>query len=87
FQISEEFQDKYGYPEITPEIRAKVFGLNAAEIYDVDVDKMRKKSSTDKMARERENYRNDADPSFATYGPKTRREFLKFKELEEAGLV
>ena len=86
FQISEEFQEKYGYPEITPEIRAKVFGLNAAEIYDVDVERMRKKSATDSMARERSDYREDPDPSFATYGPRTRREFLTFKKLEEAGL-
>jgi hypothetical protein len=31
------------------------------------------------VARARENYRNAPDPSFATYGPRTRREFLNFK--------
>jgi len=36
FQISPEFQDRYGYPEITDEIRRKIFGLNAARIYRVD---------------------------------------------------
>jgi hypothetical protein len=31
FSISKEFQDLYGYPELTDEIRRKVFGLNAAK--------------------------------------------------------
>jgi hypothetical protein len=29
FQIAEELRDRHGYPEITPQLRAKVFGLNA----------------------------------------------------------
>ena len=29
FQIAPELRDKYGYPEITPELRPKVFALNA----------------------------------------------------------
>src|SRR5690606_673310 len=33
FQISEDFRERYGYSEITPGIRAKVFGLNAAKPY------------------------------------------------------
>jgi hypothetical protein len=37
FQISDEFCDKYGYAKITDDDRAKIFGLNAAGIYGVDV--------------------------------------------------
>ena len=33
----------------------------------------------DAVARARENYRNNPDPSFLTHGPRTRREFLNFK--------
>ena len=33
FQISEELRQRHGYPEITPALRAKVFGLNAAKVY------------------------------------------------------
>ena len=29
FQISEAFQERYGYPKMTPELRARIFGLNA----------------------------------------------------------
>ena len=36
FSISEEFQEKYGYPEMTDAIRAKVFGLNSIRAYGLD---------------------------------------------------
>lgn len=79
FQISPEFRERYGYPEITPEIRAKVFGLNALKIYPVPEEVLAKHLGSDAVARARENYRNRPDPEFLTYGPKTRREFLNFK--------
>ena len=36
FQISTEFQDTYGYPELTPEIKRKIFGENAARLYGLE---------------------------------------------------
>jgi predicted TIM-barrel fold metal-dependent hydrolase len=36
FQISEEYQEQYGYPRLTREIRAKILGLNGARLYGVD---------------------------------------------------
>jgi uncharacterized protein len=79
FQISEELRERYGYPVITPEIRAKVFGLNALGIYPVERDVLDRHLANDVVARERREYMNDPDPSFLTLGPKTRREFLNFK--------
>lgn len=76
FQISKEFQEKFGYPEITPEMRAKVFGLNSARIYGIDPAEITRVASTDTIGRIRQEYRENPNPSFATYGPKTRREFL-----------
>lgn len=76
FQISPEFRERYGYPEITPQIRAKVFGLNALKLYPVPDDVLSKHLSGDAVAALREDYRNAPDPHFRTYGPKTRREFL-----------
>ena len=35
FQIAPEFREKYGYPEITPALRAKIFGLNAMKPYGI----------------------------------------------------
>jgi predicted TIM-barrel fold metal-dependent hydrolase len=36
FQISTEFQERYGYPPLTTEIKRKILGLNAARVYGVD---------------------------------------------------
>lgn len=83
FQISKEYQEKYGYPEITPEIRAKVFGLNAAEPYGISVEEIKRVTQKDDLALTKEHYQEQADPSYLTYGPRTRREFLNFVRQEE----
>ena len=36
FQIPEEMRKKYGYPELTPEAKRKILGLNSAKLYGVD---------------------------------------------------
>ena len=36
-QISEEFQAEFGYPALTDEIKAKIFGGNAARLFGVDL--------------------------------------------------
>ena len=78
FQISPELRDRHGYPEITPALRAKVFGLNALKVYSVPADVVRKHVK-DRVALERGEYRERPDPTFLTYGPRTRREFLNLK--------
>jgi predicted TIM-barrel fold metal-dependent hydrolase len=78
FQISEQFQERYGYPEITPERRAKVFGLNAALPYGIDQAEIRALTANDFVTREKLAYLEDPQPNFLTYGPKNRREFLNF---------
>jgi predicted TIM-barrel fold metal-dependent hydrolase len=76
FQISPELRAKHGYPEMTPALRAKVFGLNALKVYSIPGDVL-KKHVKDRVAAERVEYRAERpDPAFLTYGPKTRREFL-----------
>lgn len=77
FQISEDFRERYGYSEITPGIRAKVFGLNAAKPYGIAPTEVRKRAQTDRIGRTRQAWQEAPDPSFMTYGPKTRREFLR----------
>ncbi|HWS44254.1 MAG TPA: amidohydrolase family protein, partial [Acidimicrobiia bacterium] len=37
FDISAEFQDRFGYPALTAERKAKILGLNAAALFGVDV--------------------------------------------------
>lgn len=36
FQISEELQERYGYPALTDEIKRKILGLNAARLHGLD---------------------------------------------------
>ena len=36
FEISEELQERYGYPALTPEVKRKIFGLNAAALHGLD---------------------------------------------------
>jgi predicted TIM-barrel fold metal-dependent hydrolase len=78
FQIAPELRDKHGYPEITPALRAKVFGLNAIKVYSIPPDVLRKHVK-DRVALDRREYRERPDPAFVTYGPKTRREFFNLK--------
>jgi len=77
FQIAPELRAKHGYPEITPALRAKVFGVNALKIYPVPADVLKKHLAKDRVALAREEYRERPDPAFLSYGPKTRREFLR----------
>jgi len=76
FQISAELRAQHGYPEITPALRAKIFGLNAARVYGVSAAEVKKYIARDKVAREKAAYAERPEPHFRTYGPKTRRAFL-----------
>ena len=76
FQIAPELRAQHGYPEITPTLRAKVFGLNAARVYRVSAAEVKKYLARDHMARERIAYLERPEPHYLTYGPRTRREFL-----------
>jgi predicted TIM-barrel fold metal-dependent hydrolase len=76
FQIAEPLIDKYGYPKMTPALRAKVFGRNALKVYSIAPDIVKKHLAGDSVAHDRLAYREHADPNFVTHGPKTRREFL-----------
>jgi predicted TIM-barrel fold metal-dependent hydrolase len=77
FQIAPELRAKYGYPEITPQLRARIFGLNAAKVYSISADEVKKYTGRDRIAREKAAYLERPEPHFLTYGPKTRREFLR----------
>jgi len=71
-----ELRAKHGYPEITPALRARIFGLNAAKPYGISAGEVKKRALSDHIARERHAYQGHPEPHYLTYGPKTRREFL-----------
>jgi predicted TIM-barrel fold metal-dependent hydrolase len=76
FQIAPGLRAKHGYPEITAALRAKIFGLNAARVYSINVDEVKKHTRADSVSRERTAYLEQPEPHYHTYGPKTRSEFL-----------
>jgi predicted TIM-barrel fold metal-dependent hydrolase len=76
FQIAREFRERYGYPEITPAIREKIFGLNGARVYGLSAAEVKRVLARDRVSAEKIAYAERPDPHFLTYGPKTRREFL-----------
>lgn len=73
FEISAEYQERFGYPALTRDAKRKIFGLNAAQVYDLDPAVVTAGST---LGERRTAHRAEANPSFATYGPKTRREFM-----------
>ncbi len=76
FQIAPELRERHGYPEITPQLRAKIFGLNATRPYGISAEEVKLRTRRDAIAGERLAYRERPEPHFQTRGPKTRREFL-----------
>jgi predicted TIM-barrel fold metal-dependent hydrolase len=86
FQIPQAMRDQFGYPEITPAVRAKIFGLNAAAVYGIDVEAMRCAIDSDQLSRLKTAHRADPRavpvPTERHYGPRTRREFLAFLRWE-----
>jgi len=85
FQISDELRDRHGYPHMTPELRRKVFALNAAKPYNLDVKMLASYTEGDAVAREKAEYSERPNPSFATHGPKTRREFVNLMRWSGGG--
>jgi uncharacterized protein len=48
-------------------------------VYGLSVEKLKAYVRRDHVGRRRAEYRGQPDPSFLTYGPRTRRDFLRLK--------
>jgi predicted TIM-barrel fold metal-dependent hydrolase len=66
FEISEEYQERFGYPALTPEIKAKIFGLNSARLYGVDPEIVPCEFTPEELEAARATM-----PAPRTYGPET----------------
>jgi predicted TIM-barrel fold metal-dependent hydrolase len=82
FQIAPQLRERFGYAEITPSVRAKIFGLNAARVYGLSPAEVRRYTSEDVISKQKQAYLERPEPHFLTYGPKTRREFLALTRAE-----
>ena len=62
-------QDKFGYPNITDEDKAKILGLNAAKLYSIDVQSGIETISNDRMTQLKNSYLAEGGkPSNNFYG-------------------
>ena len=84
FEITQEFQDKHGYPALNRERKRKILGLNGARVYALKLDALRPKLKKDGVSKARAEYAPEADPVFDTLGPRTRREFIALRRWERA---
>ena len=67
FQIPAWMRDEFGYPELTPALKEKVLGLNAARVYGIDVESARSHMGSDDVQWAREamaEYRASGTPTF-----------------------
>ncbi|HET6835909.1 MAG TPA: amidohydrolase family protein [Acidimicrobiales bacterium] len=81
FQITPEYQERYGYPALTEEVKAKIFGLNAAHLFGLDPAATRCALSADGLDTARAEVRRLAAAGalpalWQPRGPITRREVL-----------
>ncbi len=76
FEMPQRMMDEFGYPQVTDDIKARIFGLNAAELYGLDVDEVRCTIADDSVQMVKREFDLERTRSLQTYGPKTRREFI-----------
>jgi predicted TIM-barrel fold metal-dependent hydrolase len=76
FHISGEFQERFGYPELTPLRKAKILGLNGARVYRVEPKKRRYRFTR----RELERIRATFPFKHETYGPRNASEVRGLRE-------
>ncbi len=69
FQIPDQLIEKHRYHPLTREVKAKIFGLNAARVFDVDVQAKRNEVPKDYVSRIRMTYLEEGpEPSHRLYG-------------------
>jgi len=83
FEISHEYQDRYGYPALTDAVKAGVLGLNAAELFGLDPHATRCALAADLLERNRPVQRElaaagDLPAPWAARGPVTRGQVLRW---------
>jgi uncharacterized protein len=69
FQIPEALSEKHQYQPLTRDVKARIFGLNAARLFHVDVAAVRNALPKDAVGRLRMSYQEEGpDPSHRLYG-------------------
>jgi uncharacterized protein len=79
FEITEEYQERFGYPKLTKELKAKILGLNGARLYGVDPIT----APCEFSRRDLEKIRMSLPGKNTTLGPRTTREARAFVDHHE----
>jgi uncharacterized protein len=87
FQITEQFQQRYGYLALTDAVKRKIFGLNAASLFNIDPAALRCGIDDAGVIRARAELASLADEGavpaiWQTRGPVSRREVITWKRRE-----
>ena len=68
-QMPEDLQQRFGFKPLTDEVKAKIFGLNSAKVYGIDVKAKMNAIPSDYVTKLKAKYRaNGANPSNTQYG-------------------
>jgi uncharacterized protein len=76
FEISKEFQERFGYPELTHELKRKVLGLNGARVYGIEP----RTDRCELTRRELEEIQPQIGARHATYGPRNAAEVDRVRQ-------
>jgi predicted TIM-barrel fold metal-dependent hydrolase len=79
FEISAEYQERYGYPELTRELKAKILGLNGARVYGVEPRTDRCEFSRSEL----EEIRSRIQGRHTTHGPRNEAEVKALREAHQ----
>ena len=67
-RIKDELIEKYGYPQLTDEVKNKILGLNAARLFGIDPEAKRQAIKADKLTALKEEIQRELGPSNTQYG-------------------
>jgi predicted TIM-barrel fold metal-dependent hydrolase len=67
-RMTDELMQRHGYAQLTDEVKNRIFGLNAARLFGVDVDARRRAIQSDRLTQLREEYHQNPAPSNTQYG-------------------
>jgi hypothetical protein len=89
FEISAEFQDRYGYPALDDSVKAGVLGLNAAGLFGLDPHATRCALAADMLERNRAVQRElaaagDLPPPWVARGPVSRAEMMRWLAAQQS---
>jgi hypothetical protein len=59
FQFTDEMSEKFGYKKLSKEDKSRIFGLNAAKLYKVDVNAKRKGLPADALTKFKKAYKEE----------------------------